>query len=135
MFNKNDSPPTIDATKIIVNGIEEKTNGTLKNIDIQGISDNILKNLRPVDNRNIQEIIDDDFIPIDDRTQQELEDDDFLSFADENESEIEVDTPPESEIEVYMVDPKIVEINTTSAWDQNKSGIAKPGPIIKLCTD
>ena len=34
-----------------------------------------------------------------------------------------------------MVDPKIVEINTTSAWDQNKSGIAKPGPIIKLSTD
>ena len=34
-----------------------------------------------------------------------------------------------------MVDLKIVEINTTSAWDQNKSGIAKPGPIIKLSTD
>ena len=37
VFNKNDSPPTIDATKIIVNDIEEKTNDTLKNIDIQGI--------------------------------------------------------------------------------------------------
>ena len=59
----------------------------------------------------------------------------MMTFADENESEIEVDTPPESEIEVDMVDPKIVEINTTSAWDQNKSGIAKPGPIIKLSTD
>ena len=135
VFNKNDSPPTIDATKIIVDIIKEKTDDALKNIDIQAISDNILKSVRPVDNRNIQEIIDDDFIPIDDRTQQELEDDDILSFADENESEIEVDTPPESKIEVDMVDPKIVEINTTSAWDQNKSGIAKPGPIIKLSTD
>ena len=77
VFNKNNSPPTINATKVIVDDIKEKTNDTLKNIDIQAISDNILKNLRPVKSRNIQEIIEDDFIPIDDRTQQELEDDDF----------------------------------------------------------
>ena len=77
VFNKNNSPPTINATKVIVDDIKEKTNDTLKNIDIQAISDNILKNLRPVNSRNIQEIIEDDFIPIDDRTQQELEDDDF----------------------------------------------------------
>ena len=30
VFNKNDSPPTIDAAKIIVNDIKEKTNDTLK---------------------------------------------------------------------------------------------------------
>ena len=125
VFNKNHSPPTIDATKIIVDDIKEKTDDALKNIDIQAILDNILKNLQTVDNRNIQEIIDDDFIPIDDRTQQELEDDDFLSLADENESETEVDT----------ADPKIVEIDTTSTWDQNKTDIAKLGPIIKLSTD
>ena len=77
VFNKNNSPPTINATKVIVDDIKEKTNDTLKNIDIQAISDNILKNLRPVNSRNIQEIIEDDFIPIDDRTQKELEDDDF----------------------------------------------------------
>ena len=77
VFNKNSSPPTINATKVIVDDIKEKTDDTLKNIDIQAISDNLLKNLRPVNSRNIQEIIDDDFIPIDNRTQQELEDDDF----------------------------------------------------------
>ena len=77
VFNKNNSPPTINATKVIVDDIKEKTDDTLKNIDIQAISDNLLKNLRPVNSRNIQEIIDDDFIPIDNRTQQELEDDDF----------------------------------------------------------
>ena len=75
VFNKNDSPPTVDARKIIVHDIKEKNDGALKNIDIQAISDNILKNLQPVDNRNIQEIIDDDFIPIGDTTQQQLEDD------------------------------------------------------------
>ena len=30
VLNKNDSPPTIDAAKIIVNDIKEKTNDTLK---------------------------------------------------------------------------------------------------------
>ena len=30
VFNKNDAPPTIDAAKIIVNDIKEKTNDTLK---------------------------------------------------------------------------------------------------------
>ena len=135
VFNKNDSPPTVDATKIIVHDIKEKNDDALKNIDIQAISVNILKNLQPVDNRNIQEIIDDDFIPIGDTTQQQLEDDYFFSLADENESEIEVDTPTESEIEVDTVDPEIVEIDTTSAWDHNKTDIAKPGPIVKLSTE
>ena len=65
----------------------------------------------PVDNRTIQEIIDDQFISIDDRTQQELEDDDYLSFESENE------------------------IYTTSAWDNNKTTISKPGLIYKLSTD
>ena len=41
VFNKNNSPPTINATKVIVDDIKEKTNDTLKNIDIQAISDNI----------------------------------------------------------------------------------------------
>ena len=59
----------------------------------------------------IQEIIDDQFISIDDRTQQELEDDDYLSFESENE------------------------IYTTSAWDNNKTTISKPGLIYKLSTD
>ena len=105
----------------------------LKDIDIQAISDNILRNLRPVDDRTAQEQAEDAFISIDNRTQQELEDDDFLSNASDNESEIEVDTPPDSEIEVDMVEPEL--IDTTSAWDQNKTDIAKPGPIIKLSTD
>ena len=135
VFNKNDSPPTVDATKIIVHDIKEKNDDALKNIDIQAISDNILKNLQPVHNRNIQEIIDDDFIPIGDTTQQQLEDNYFFSLADENESEIEVDTPSESEIEVDTADPEIVEIDTTSAWDHNKTDIAKPGPIVKLSTE
>ena len=65
----------------------------------------------PVDNRTIQEIIDYQFIPIDDRTQQELEDDDYLSFESENE------------------------IDITSAWDNNKTTVSKPGPISKLSTD
>ena len=65
----------------------------------------------PVDNRTIQEIIDYQFILIDDRTQQELEDDDYLSFESENE------------------------IDITSAWDNNKTTVSKPGPISKLSTD
>ena len=69
------------------------------------------KTYRPVDNRTIQEIIDDQFIPIDNRTQQEIEDDDYLSFESENE------------------------IDTTSAWDNNKTTVSKPGPIYNLLTD
>ena len=56
-------------------------------------------------------------------------------MAAENESEIEVDTPSESEIEVDTADPEIFEIDTISAWDQNKTDIAKPGPIVKLSTE
>ena len=74
-------------------------------------SKKILEDIRPVDNRTIQEIIDDQFIPIDDTTQQELEDDDYLSFESENE------------------------IDATSAWDNNKTTVSKPGPIYKLSTD
>ena len=69
------------------------------------------KTYQPVDNRTTQEIIDDQFIPTDDRMQQELEDDDYLSFESENE------------------------IDTTSAWDNNKTTVSKPGPIYKLSTD
>ena len=133
IFSKTDTQPTTDATKIIVDDIKQTTNNVLKDIDIQAISDNILRNLRPVDNKTAQEQAEDDFISIDNRTQQELEDDDFLSIASDNESEIGVDTPPDSEIEVDMVEPEL--IDTTSAWDQNKTDIAKPGPIIKLSTD
>ena len=84
-------------------------------VDINALSNNIFKNLQPVDNRNIQQLIEDNFIPIDDRTQQEREDDDNIS--------LEGEAPP------------IIDIDTTSAWDQNKTEIARPGPIIKLSTD
>ena len=84
-------------------------------VDINALSNNILKNLQPVDNRSIQQLIEDNFIPIDDRTQQEREDDDNIS--------LEGEAPP------------IIDIDTTSAWDQNKTEIARPGPIIKLSTD
>ena len=84
-------------------------------VDINALSNNILKNLQPVDNRNIQQLIEDNFIRIDDRTQQEREDDDNIS--------LEGEAPP------------IIDIDTTSAWDQNKTEIARPGPIIKLSTD
>ena len=85
-----------------------------KDVDINTLSDNVLKNLQPADNRNLQNVIDDDFIPIDDRTQQER-DDDNISLAGEA--------------------PAIINIDTTSAWDQNKTEVARPGPIIKLSTD
>ena len=71
--------------------------------------------MQPVDNRNIQQLTQDDFIPIDDRTKQEREDDDNKS--------LEGKAPP------------IIDIDTTSAWDQNKTEIASTGPIIKLPTD
>ena len=87
-----------------------------KNI-LNDIFDNILNNLRPVDNRTEQEVADDQNIPIDDRTQQELKDDDYISFESNAE---------ESDVE---------EIDTTLAWDQNKTSIGRPGPIIKLSTD
>ena len=79
---------------------------------IREISDNILRNIGPVENRTKQELIDDQFIPLDDRTYQQLHDDDYLSLESDNDD--------------------IIEIHTTSAWDQNKAETAKPGPIIKL---
>ena len=84
------------------------------NVEINALSDNILKNLK-LDNRNLQNLIDDDFIPIGYRTQQEREDNDNIR--------LEGEAPP------------IIDIDTTSAWDQNKTEIASPGPIIKLSTD
>ena len=84
-------------------------------VDINALSDNILKNLRAVHNRNLQNLIEDDFIRTDDRTQQEREDDDNISLAGEA--------------------PPIINIDTTSALNQNKTEVARPGPIIKLSTD
>ena len=54
---------------------------------------------------------------IDDRTQQELKDNDYISFESDAE------------------DSDIEEIDTTSALDQNKTSIGRPGPIIKFSTD
>ena len=90
-----------------------------KNIlnDIKDISDNILNNLWPVNNRTEQEVADDQNITIDDRTQQELKDNDYISFESDAE------------------DSDIEEIDTTSALDQNKTSIGRPGPIIKFSTD
>ena len=85
--------------------------------EINEMSDNILRNIRSIDTRTEQEIIEDQFIPIDDRTQQDLEDDDYLSFESESE-----------DIEVENID-------TTSAWDNNKSTAIKLGAIFKLSTD
>ena len=104
MFSEKDSVPTIDASKDILEEINE-------------MSENVLRNLRPVDARTEPEKIEDQFIPTDDRTQQELEDDDYLSFESESE-----------DIEVENID-------TTAAWDDNKSTAAKPGAIFKLSTD
>ena len=78
MFSNRDSPATVDASKNIIN-------------EIQNISGNILRNIGPVNNRTAQKIIDDQFIPIQDRTQQELEGDDYISLESENEME-EIDT-------------------------------------------
>ena len=74
LFNNRDFQDTIDASKNILD-------------EIQNISDYILRNIRPVDNRTVQEITDDDFIPIDNRTQQELDDDDYNSLESEKEIE------------------------------------------------
>ena len=85
-----------------------------KNIldEIKDVSDNSLKNLRPVDNRTEQELADNQNIPLDNRTQQKLEDDYYNSVESDAD-----------------------EVDTSSAWDQNKATITKPGPIIKLSTD
>ena len=72
MFDNRDSIPMVDASKNILDKVNE-------------ISDNILRNLRPVNNRTEQELADDQNIPINNRTQQELEDDGYLSL----ESDIE----------------------------------------------
>ena len=77
MFSEKDSVPTIDASKDILEEINE-------------MSENVLRNLRPVDTRTEPEKIEDQFIPIDGRTQQELEYDDYLSFQSESE-DIEVE--------------------------------------------
>ena len=77
MFSEKDSVPTVEASKNILEGINE-------------MSDNILRNLRPVDTRTEQETIEDQHIPIDNRTQQELEDSDYLSLESESE-DIEIE--------------------------------------------
>ena len=149
MFDKTDSTAIVDASKKILEDITPVDNRTIQEIiydqfipidnrtqqelkdddylsfeseneaednkvtieDDFDIDDFNKKTYRPVDNRTIQEIFDDQFIPTDDRTQQQLEDDDYLSFESENE------------------------IDTTSAWDNNKTTVSKPGPIYKLSTD
>ena len=223
IFSTTDKQSTIDATKIIVDGIKQTTNDVLDKIDIQALSDNILRNLRPVDNRTTQELIDDDFISLDDRTQHERDDDDNISLESDREDDrvaiedvVEPDNieirppfysivPPESNIATIedvikpppnipntappktldvdidalsdnilknlkpvnnrnlqnLIDddfipiddttqqeredddnisleveaPPIIDIDRTSAWDQNKTELARPGPIIKLSTD
>ena len=77
IYSERDSVPTVEASKNILEDINE-------------MSDNILRNLRPVDTRTEQEIIENQHIPIDDRTQQELEDDDYFSFESESE-DIEIE--------------------------------------------
>ena len=76
MFDNRDSIPMVDASKNILDKVNE-------------ISDNILRNLRPVDNRTEQELADDQNIPIDDRNKQELEDVNYLSLESDIE---EIDT-------------------------------------------
>ena len=90
------------------------------------MSDNILRNIRPVNNRTVKVKIEDEFVLIDDRTRQELEDDDYNSL----ESDIEIK-------EIDTITPNLTEegIDTTTAWDPNKTETAKPGLIIKLSTD
>ena len=77
MFSERDSVPTVQASKNILNDINE-------------MSDNILRNLSPVDTRTEQETKEDQFIPIDNRTQQELEDDNYFSFESESK-DIEIE--------------------------------------------
>ena len=85
---------------------------------MQALSDNILRNLRPIDDRLIQQLIDDDFIPIDDRTLQQREDDDDISLAEDDDDADD-----------------LVLIDAMSAWDENKTQIAKPGPVYKISTE
>ena len=103
MFSERDSIPTVDASKIFLNEINE-------------MSDNILRNLRPVDNRTEQELIDDQFILIDDRTQQELEDDDYISLDERTEQELKDD-----EYISLESDNEVENIDLTSAWDTKKA--------------
>ena len=79
MFSEKDSVPTVEASKNILEDINEMSN-------------NILRNLRPVDTRTEQEIIEDQHISIDDGTQQELEDGDYLSFESEDIKIENIDT-------------------------------------------
>ena len=113
LFSAKDSQKTVEASKNILDEIQE-------------MPDNILRKIWPVDNRTVEEKIEDDFIPIDDRTRQELEDDDYNSLESDIETE-EIDT----------ITPNLTEeeIDTTTAWDPNQTEAAKPGPIIKLSTD
>ena len=149
MFDKKDSTATANACKKILEDIRPVDNRTIQEIiddqfipiddrtqqelkdhdylsfeseneaednkltidDDFDIEDFNKKTYQPVDNRTTQEITDDQFTPTDDRTQQELEDDDYVSLESENE------------------------IDTTSAWDNNKTTVSKPGPIYKLSTD
>ena len=148
LFDKTDSTATVGASKKILEDIRPVDNRTIQEIiddqfipiddraqqelkdddylsfeseneaednkvtieDDFDIDDFNKKTYRPVDNRTTQEIIGNQFIPIDDRTQQELEDDDYFSFENK------------------------YEIDTTSAWDNNKKTVSKPGPIYKLST-
>ena len=116
----NENPDVFTIEDVSDNEIDTPAAAVLKPLPIplekiNEISSNNLRNTRPVENGTKQELIDDQFIPLDDRTYQQLQDDDYLSLESDNND--------------------IIEIDTTSAWDQNKTEIAKPGPIIKLSTD
>lgn len=99
----------------LVNTIPPTAPTTTLDVDINELSENILRNLRPRDDRNLQNLIDDNVIPLDDRTKAELENDDYISLAG--------DAPP------------VINIDTTEAWDENKTTLLKPGPIFKIFTD
>ena len=111
----NETPTAVTIEDVSDNETPEAVVPPISLEKINEISDNVLRNIRPVDNRTTRELIDDQFIPLDDRIYQQLQNDDYLSLeSDDND---------------------IIEIDTKSAWDQNKTEIAKPGLIIKLSTD
>ena len=106
IFPKDDTQETIDASKMIVNGIRNTYN-----VDIQALSDNILNKLRPKDNRTIQELIDDDFISLqsdnDMATIEDVPDEYTFNIRCPSTKTISVLKIPNPELNIVMVEPHI----------------------------
>ena len=164
VFSKKDPPATIEVTKQIVDEISDNVLRNIQPIDNRTIQELIDDDFIPIDDRTQQELEDDDYASLESENESDSDDKVTLESDNESESEI-VDTIPPAPGEtswssnkiadivppapeeigdfvlpapkeiIDIVPPTPEEMDTTLAWDTQKTEITTPGPIIKLSTD